>query len=99
VSAPQRYRSGAYGAMVADDKGPWVRWSDVWQPIESAPKDGTLLLCFSERLGLIVAGYDTIVRRPEKKQILDYSRWRVDWDGDYLATAPTHWMPLPEPPK
>lgn len=29
MSAPQRYRSGAYGAMVADDNGPWVRWSDV----------------------------------------------------------------------
>lgn len=29
MSAPQRYRSGAYGAMVADDNGPWVQWSDV----------------------------------------------------------------------
>ncbi len=40
MSAPQRYRSGAYGAMVADDNGPWVHWSDV----QASDDDVTLRL-------------------------------------------------------
>jgi hypothetical protein len=84
VSAPQRYRTGGYGAMVEDDNGPWVRWSDAWQPIESAPIDGTVLLVHGARgveLGWCVHG-----------------RWY--WHGgNSLVDVPTHWMPLPEPPQ
>jgi hypothetical protein len=25
--------------------------------------------------------------------------WKVRWDGTNLDRKPTHWMPLPEPPK
>jgi hypothetical protein len=55
----------------------------TWQPIETAPKDGTVLLVHGERgveLGWCVL-----------------SRWY--WHGRNSVTEqPTHWMPLPEPP-
>jgi hypothetical protein len=71
-----------------------------WQPIETAPKDRALILCFCQRLGLVLARYDPDrSHQSEKERILDFSLWCADWNGDYLATAPTHWMPLPEPPK
>ncbi|MGI9292383.1 MAG: DUF551 domain-containing protein [Pseudomonadales bacterium] len=61
-----------------------------WQPIETAPKDGTWVL-----LGGCEFGY-----------IIQTARW-YDWGvqgwewGDYSNRGfkPTHWMPLPEPPK
>jgi cell wall assembly regulator SMI1 len=68
--------------------------SDLWLPIESAPKDGS----------------DIIVLIPEAgSQAVDIARWesfRGDgaWHAarcaDGLEVGPvTHWMPLPVPPK
>ena len=62
-----------------------------WQPIETAPRDGTYILLFgrhSRRGGLI--------------QIT--ARWGGgDWesadDGYGAYIIPTHWMPLPDPPE
>lgn len=58
----------------------------MWQPIETAPKDGS----------------DILVYHPERcEQFVCYYRecyWMFSPDGA-LATDPTHWMPLPEPPK
>jgi hypothetical protein len=59
-----------------------------WQPIETAPKDGTNIL-----LGwptMVLSGY--------------WADWRsrkswVTSRGEYSDKyAPTHWMPLPDPP-
>ena len=61
-----------------------------WQPIETAPKDGTFILTFC---GGGEAWCPTI------------SRWNGDGWGDEHSTFhiqglnyPTHWMPLPPPP-
>lgn len=76
-----------------------------WQPIETAPKDGTVVLLFGTWAGEI-AGVDDA-------KTVDIGYWRggsSDYDGDdwwRLSTGdayscwmkPTHWMPLPEPPK
>jgi hypothetical protein len=69
-----------------------------WQPIETAPKDGTLVLlyfpggCFSND-GNVCVGF-----------------WSTDGSDDWfsrecdsnsmteLGDFPTHWMPIPEPP-
>jgi hypothetical protein len=56
-----------------------------WQPIETAPQDGTWVLVFRPRgmWNKIRIGYfDGQWRTPE----------RMD------PIRPTHWMPLPEPP-
>lgn len=70
-----------------------------WQPIKSAPKDGTPILIFNPR--------------NDRKPVCE-AAWAYDYEGapGYWATphgvkgrgytilpeAPTHWMPLPEPP-
>ena len=71
-----------------------------WQPIETAPKD-TPVLIWAEGEQMITAQYctyrannNTIYRA--EWQLLDSGRYAEDHDMSY---DPTHWMPLPEPPK
>ena len=57
-----------------------------WQPIETAPKDGTMILAFGKQeiyLIFWVKGY-----------------W-INREYDYLVPNDTytHWMPLPNPPE
>ena len=64
-----------------------------WQPIETAPKDGTT-----------IAGADLyrwVKYKPgsTKGQLKRGGRWqRFNGYGWENAGPPTHWMPLPEPP-
>jgi len=65
-----------------------------WQPIETAPLDGTkMLLCMLPEVGFgVVIGY-----------YRDSPLWGPvwDWDDGHTVEAPagaTHWMPVPEPP-
>ena len=59
-----------------------------WQPIETAPRDGTPILSFD--------GTDMAVIE------WAYGAWRVAVDeygvNQIEATPPTHWQPLPTPP-
>lgn len=64
-----------------------------WQPIESAPKDGTMILIYSYgNMAVVFADPD------------NEFAWTMDDGHDYhLCTRrnmqyPTHWMPLPEKP-
>lgn len=63
-----------------------------WQPIETAPKDGTRMLgawngyvniCYFDDTFAADSGW--------------YTDLSVEW-GDTVG-APLYWMPLPEPPK
>ena len=66
-----------------------------WQPIETAPKDGTWILVY----------------KPFNLYGFDDSKWFVDkyivrWADECWNISmedkviyPTHWMPLPKPPK
>jgi hypothetical protein len=64
-----------------------------WQPIETAPKDGTAVLLFDR----------TNKDSPDGSGIdfgfyyNDAVRWL--WACDGCEAKPSHWMPLPEPPK
>ncbi len=77
--------------------------SSLWQPIETAPKDGTWLLVYETNDS---DGYQPTIH---------VVHWGIrEWDGSgktwvtmalgpnpdtYDADRATHWMPLPEPPK
>lgn len=67
----------------------------AWQPIETAPKDGNLMI-----LGW--AGSKSLAAN------VDLGRWKqahiaadawASIHGVFFSYQPTHWMPLPEPPK
>lgn len=76
-----------------------------WQPIETAPKDGTKVLIVNDEGAIDVAGY--FEQWNESKEFV-----RTAKDGDVYRTlreecgywctdtayCPTHWMPLPEAP-
>jgi hypothetical protein len=64
-----------------------------WQPIETAPKDGTEILAYSPR---DYAGIFKTAWRPT-----DCPGWgSIDsCCAYYVDMEATHWMPLPEPPK
>jgi len=70
----------------------------LWQPIETAPKDGTEILVY----GIATGEFGGVHEEPET--------WKVSWlftnwslcGGEGYAVwvdSPTHWMPLPEAPR
>ena len=67
--------------------------SAPWQPIETAPADGTYLLVYSD--------YDVPWKGDgeENPHIAQHyeGRWRIQLDGQTIQ--PTHWMRLPDPPR
>lgn len=72
-----------------------------WQPIETAPKDGTPILVFSpyekrdEPTNIIVARYGTA----NGEEFWDYCEEMLSNVSGEIDPSPTHWMPLPPPPK
>jgi hypothetical protein len=73
----------------------------TWQPIETAPKDGTRILIWDDDEG----GYEIGFWSSNHESWLDNDICDGDpgkyWPGDLLGNTifePTHWMPLPEPP-
>lgn len=68
-----------------------------WRPIESAPKDGTKILawCPHPRITNDDAFFhcEIIWWRPYKA-----NPWRTA-RNDSIPDDPTHWQPLPDPPK
>jgi hypothetical protein len=60
-----------------------------WQPIESAPKDGTVFLTW--RKGWLRA----------RMCMMNSGRWFYPFGApvsDLESDQPTHWMPIPPPP-
>jgi hypothetical protein len=74
--------------------------ADRWQPIETAPRDGTSILVAG---GTITwHGPGTTVTLEEVSHVnWDGAGWWVgnDEDGEHISCEPTHWMPLPQKPK
>jgi hypothetical protein len=79
-----------------------------WQPIETAPKDGTEVLLYAP--GRLTYG---AWAKPSQTPRIKYApgfapepEWEefepywASWDGGFTDEAPpTHWQPLPPPPK
>jgi hypothetical protein len=73
-----------------------------WQPIESAPKDGTWFLAWSGTIfqgGLVTkAKWDADLTAKKPRPMWTYAE---SWIGRHHMKLhqPTHWMPLPAPPE
>lgn len=79
-----------------------------WQPISTAPKDGTPILCCIVGCVPTVAWWETF---PKPLPYAKRSCWRTNEAGDFEDDVaweenwrssfynPTHWMPLPQPPE
>lgn len=71
----------------------------TWQPIETAPKDGRYILLAAP------SGYITTPLRVEVCKYYPEYRPLQPWvnhsNDSFLdgGEGPTHWMPLPDPPK
>ena len=66
-----------------------------WQPIETAPKDMSILL-YDPLYWRIDVGERSSIG--EGKWLHYHERWTL-FRNSKASTSPTHWMPLPEPPK
>lgn len=63
-----------------------------WQPIETAPKDGLVMLLYP--CGMFGTVSPDVGYWDRDK---GYEAWRT-LDGERIEPMPTHWMPLPDPP-
>jgi hypothetical protein len=67
-----------------------------WQPISTAPNDGTDIICAAQRGDGSMFTLVVKLEGPESKQG-DRTKPRAIW-GLGAIWYPTHWMPLPAPP-
>jgi hypothetical protein len=58
-----------------------------WQPIETAPKDGTWVLVIDETDGAVEIAQWSVF----------FGRWKLNGYGLFFDN-PTYWIPLPSPP-
>ena len=79
----------------------WNRRAPGWRPIETAPRDGTLVLLWAESIGLHVAYLHQEWSWTKFRVIRTWQAlWCEKQSGDEdEGIKPTHWMPLPEPPE
>lgn len=75
----------------------------IWQPIETAPKDGTEILAWG-KMGSWGPGW-MIVRYRQEKPWFGPCMWEAVIGGwavyqdSQIEDDPIHWMPLPDPPQ
>lgn len=73
-----------------------------WQPIETAPKDGTYVLLYFPHRNLVIGGlWEYQGEGDWEMGIEDWQDWCTDDDvviQEDPSYAPTHWMSIPNPP-
>jgi hypothetical protein len=114
MSVMRRHAEHGYIESYTDHM--WCAWQAAiaayleasWQPIETAPKDGTVVyLCRGKR---VTAGnWESVISTSAEYhsngtylgQYEDGDSWEgwISWDGGFTEEEPpTHWMPIPKPP-
>lgn len=73
----------------------WQAAAPKWKPIETAPKDRSVLLCCANTTLPIYCGRYRYGNLGEPQQ--DILAWRCDSSGRFAN--PTHWMELPPAPE
>ena len=85
----------------------WARGIHIaqWQPISTAPMDGTTILAWRDDYDVVMMRYCApcdFLNDSEMDDEIDpfYNDWfYADFvHGGRVNDAPTHWMPLPPPP-
>jgi hypothetical protein len=76
--------------------------SNEWQPIETAPKDGTHIIGIQPISG-IYGGVTGAFWIPDEQRMFDGAKITIKgyWAESrhhQVVVKPTHWMPLPKPP-
>lgn len=76
-------------ATIKTDKGEICLEREIgdWQPIETAPKNGSCILAWCEQY-----------HSPVTMKYYGNLGWMIDYDLGRMKYQPTHWMPLPKPP-
>jgi len=75
-----------------------------WQPIDTAPKDGVRVLLVDAYGDIDIAAYEEeieerfVLTDPSKKSYEKVREIVGYWNTENVFN-PTHWMPLPDPPK
>lgn len=74
--------------------------ANQWQPIDTAPKDGTKIDLWGFEFGAGFVGSPKPRRFIGCKYIPPSERWNRGqwWHPNYGNIEPTHWMPLPPAP-
>ena len=85
-----------YRAAIAAPAAPALQAADAkdaarWQPIETAPKDGTRVLLYWH--GIVKLGWFGPASRIDRGAC-----WRTNTTEGGPSATPSHWMPLPHPP-
>lgn len=72
-----------------------------WQPIETAPLDGTSVLLFVPEWNQPVTVAWYVVTETRDHGVVTFSKeyWATGtWISGLPAPKPSHWQPLPKPP-
>ena len=67
-----------------------------WHPIETAPRDGSYIILYRPSND---GRHKDAVREGKYHRYGMSDTWRVRSGGVWDIDAPTHWMPMPQPPK
>lgn len=67
--------------------------TSAWQPIETAPKDGTVILAYIPK----THSHKTWMVSWSKTKLGEWG-WFFELSWRIVGTGITHWQPLPEPP-
>lgn len=78
--------------------------NNEWQPIETAPKDGTIIIGFVPKPDDIYSGVCDVKWIEEEYQEINGIKYK--FGGHFgkpsynnVVVRPSHWIPLPETPK
>lgn len=72
----------------------------LWQPTETAPRDGTYILLYAKGYYAIATWMEcSLDTEPGKRWVISTVDCMGEPHGQDIVLNPTHWMPLPEPPK